>query len=150
MKNVIASMAILCLFATSCKKETIIVETIVYTDDPPRDMFPANQYAQSYKVYIDNTSIENPETKGWSCFWDQNTGQQRDCSDWYVISAKKFWGFYKGKIYVSASKDWYCIQDRALLQAQTTVRKKDMALGYTCEGCQHPFGNYTWISGIEQ
>lgn len=151
MKKVFAVMAILSLFAQSCKKDAPVapVETVIYTDTPPRDMFDDGQYLSTYRVYIETADTDSATKKGYGCFYDNNTGQQRDCSQWYLLSAKKYWGIFQGKVYVSKSKNWYVLQANVVLDAENNAKKKGAAIGYTCDGCNHPFNNFGWINGIE-
>jgi len=148
MKKMIAFLAMTSLFFVGCKKDAPIVETIVRTDDPPRDMFETNQYSVTYKVFVEATDVDKAIKQGYYCNYDQN-GRPYDCGDYYKMPAKKYWGFYKGQTYVSQNWNWYILRANTLLDAQNAIRKKDAAIGYWCNGCQNPF-NADYISGIEQ
>lgn len=154
MKKMIAVMGIVLVSTcfVSCKKDAppVVEDPIVRTDDPPKEMFPESEYALTTETYIEEEDIKSIIKKGRACFWDNYSNTLRDCGDWYLLSAKKYWGIYQGKVYISKSKDWYVIQAEKVLNAQAAVQNKGAAIGQTCNSCEHPFTNYGWISWVQQ
>lgn len=150
-----ATAALLMLSVTSCKKEVTIVEesSIVFTDDPPKEMFGVNQiYGESYETYITQKQIDDAQNRGYNCisFFDPNTNQYsyQQCGNWYIMRTQKFWGMYQNKLYVSKSIQNYVVDPNTFLTAIDVVKRKQTGIGAICNGCQNPFGmrdQITWV-----
>ena len=149
-------IAIVALASTSCNKtgtevKQVAIETVSYTDDPPKELFGVNEtYATARTAYLTDTSITNAEYKGERCNgYDPTTGQCQDRDFWYLVPARKFWGIYKAKIYISISKDWYGVRVSTLEQGKEKIKRTGSATAWICRQCQNPFGTDNYISGIQ-
>ncbi len=151
MKKVFFSLAVSCLIVlVSCTKETFPEpkSNIIFTDDPPTTLFSAGTpYGVTHSSWIDTMTINTAKQQGYHCI--NNNGNSYDCGQWYVVSARKYWGIIGDKIYVSKSKDWYAISPNVFLQALSIVRSKATGIGQLCLwGCQNPLGlpgMITWV-----
>lgn len=142
MKKIL--IALVCLLG--CTKEHPSV--VIRTDTPPPNITDPLQYES--RVYFETADIEHATVKGYYCFEDRATGEQYDCTDYYLIYTRRYWGLYWEQIYVGATVAPYVIQAPLLLRAQTAVHTRGYAIGYFCDSpCYHPVREYRWIFGIE-
>lgn len=155
MKKIFAFLGIIALSVfTSCTKEIIKEEpAVVYTDDPPKEIWGINQvYKQTNQGLLTAKEIAEAQNRGYNCsqWYDQNTGQWQtyDCGNYYLISVYDYYGLYKGKIYVSRSKKTVSIFGTLLLNAQETVKAKDAAIVDQCSQCWNPVGAQVTITYV--
>lgn len=114
---------------TSCTKEIIADEAIIYTDEPPKELWGLNEiYKETDKGFLSITETETAENKGYGCnvWFDQNTGEATyyQCGKWYLIPFKKYWGIKDGKLYVSKSTEMAAIFGETLLDVQDNIKRK--------------------------
>jgi hypothetical protein len=145
-------MMSLTLFS-SCQKEDEIIPGIIYTNDPPEEIFGNSIYATTNKCWIEKNDFTiSAKNLGWNTnqFWDQERQYyvSYDSGEWYLVPARKYWGIMNGIIYLSESKDWYVMSPQNYLDGWNNVQKKNTIVGYSCTGCQNPFGKSS-ITGFE-
>lgn len=157
MKNLVfllPALFIITLSFSSCEKDEELKPGIVYTNNPPEEIFGDNVYANTNKCWLETTDLTaSAKNLGWNENQYYDEYNQRfvsyDSGDWYLVPARKFWGIMNGIIYLSESQDWYVINPQNYLEGWNNVKIKKTIIGYICTGCQNPFGQ-TMITGFEQ
>jgi hypothetical protein len=110
------------LSLTSCTKERIR-SAIVYTDNPPKELWSSNQnYLQTYLGYVERKDFIT-EKKGY--FNAPNTGmyQNYQSGTWYLMKIRKYYGMINGKIYISNSFENAAVFSETLLDVQDVIER---------------------------
>lgn len=154
MKNLVFLFAVLFIVVfTSCEKKEELKPGIVYTNNPPEKIFGNNVYASVNKCWLEESDFTiSAKNLGWKSnqYWDEQ-GQKfvyYDSGEWHLVLARKFWGIMGGIIYLSESKDWYVMSPQNYLNGWNMVQEKGTIIGYSCTGCQNPFGQQS-VTGFE-
>lgn len=155
MKNLVFLFTVLFIAVlTSCEKEDGPEPGIVYTNNPPEEIFGNNVYANTNKCWLEESDFTiSVKDLGWnsSQYYDEQNQKfvYYDSGEWHLVSARKFWGIMNGIIYLSESKDWYVMSPQNYLDGWNVIQKKGTLMGYICNNCQNPFGRIA-ITGFEQ
>ena len=147
-------MAIYCLSVTSCSSsnEPVIKPGIMKTDTPPEALFSNNNYASTYKCWIDAEALSQVKDKGEGClFWTDENGVQnsRFCGTWKIFPCKKYWGILNGVIYLSNSIEWYIVSPDVFYGIRDAIEKKGTLVAYMSLNMNTPWGWAPGIDGIE-
>lgn len=153
MKKVLLLSITALLFLSACKKTIIEESSIVFTDEPPKELWAPNEiYKQTYKGFLTPKEISETENRGYHCnsWYNNNQWYTVDCGNYYLISTHDYYGMLHGKIYVSKARKMVTISGNVLLNAQDAVKRKGSVVTQTCDGCWNPVGTKTIITNIEQ
>ncbi len=145
-------IAVFAIGFTSCKKDDVKPKAeslIVETDEPPVELWSnASQVGFNYRVYIQQEDLDKKIDRGYACYNQQYAGE---CGNWYSFTSKKYFGIYRGKIYISKSKFPMVTNGDELVKIQDDVTRKESAIGNYCNGsgdCGNPFsqfGDRVWL-----
>lgn len=152
-----AMIIALSFFFSSCQEDELptLVPGIVYTNDPPEELFSdAQLYANSYECWLETADFIKAKSLGFnnnSYYSDENQSwSYYDSGEWYQISGRKFWGIIDGIIYLSESKDWYIIRPEDFVYGKRLIQDRKTMIAYICNGCENPFStNMFMINGFE-
>lgn len=144
-------VVVISLFSlSSCEADDEMQPGIIYTDFPPESLFTDNNYAISYRCWVDVDGLSKIKERGEACNWHTNQdGEQfsSDCGMWRSLPARKYWGIINGIIYLSQSQEWYTVSPNTYLEIFEIVQKRGTVIAYTCIGCNTPFGDTPTITG---
>lgn len=137
---------------TSCEKEEPVIQpAIVYTNDPPKEIWSSDQnYLQTYRGYI-NSEDYAPENKGYhyQSYTDGNGNMITvNAGNWYLLKVHKYYGIYKGQIYVSQAYEMAAIYSDNLLSVQDQVNRTGSAVVFLGTDYANPLGTDHIISGV--
>jgi len=145
---VIFSLAIL----SSCKDDEV-KPGIIYTDNPPKDLFfQEYNYANSYRGWINQTDILQIRKRGNGCtYYSDENGKQysNECGEWELIQVRKYWGIINGVVYLSQSKEWYTLSSEVFVQIKEQVEKRGTLIVYLGNG-DTPWDVSQRIIGFDQ
>ena len=107
------------LFA-SCQEDELpnILPGIIYTDNPPEELFGDDVYASTNKCWLDKSSFLLAKSLGWNSnsFYDEEDGWiYYDSGEWYAVPASDYFGIKDGIIYLSKSVKWHIISPKNFL-----------------------------------
>lgn len=135
---------------TSCTKERI-QSAIVYTDNPPKELWSPNQnYLQTYFGYVEKKDFVT-EKKGYfnSCYNCTNVYWQ--AGNWYSMKVRKYYGMMNEKIYISNSFESAAVFSETLLDIQDVMtRMGSVKLNMSSSANNNPLGADYTIYGVAQ
>ncbi len=138
---------------SSCEdEEELVIPGIILTDTPPEELFAENNYALTYRCWIDANSLFKVKDKGDGClnFTDQyGRNYSEYCGTWKIFPCRKYWGLKNGIIYLSVSVDWYTVNPEIFYKIKDLVEKRGTIIGYMQQTSNTPWGLIPGIEGIE-
>jgi hypothetical protein len=135
---------IISVLTTGCQDEEI-QPGIIYTNDPPEELFPNRIYADADRGWIENDDLARVKVQDDNtCNFYRNdydgSVEYYDCGTWRLIPVRQYWGILDGIIYLSQSYDWYLIGPERFIQIHDQIEKKGTLVVYLCNHCQTPYG----------
>lgn len=134
----------------SCEREEMYESAVVYTNDPPREIWASTEnYLHTYRGYVTSNDymVENKGYRSQPYVNPRGELVLITTGNWYLLKVHKYWGIYKGRIYVSAGYEMAAIFGPLLLDVEDQIDRTGSTIVFL-DTYSNPLGTTYVISGV--